>query len=39
VKSFSFKGGGGSLAKLFDGTQKPVSWDNIMWIMRSISVP
>lgn len=39
VKAFSFKGGGGSFAKLFDGTEKPVSWDNIMWIMRSVSTP
>lgn len=39
VKSFSFKGGGGSFAKIFDGTEKPVSWDNIMWIMRSVSAP
>lgn len=39
VKSFSFKGGGGSFAKIFDGTEKPVSWDNIMWIMRSVSTP
>ncbi|MBM3770948.1 MAG: hypothetical protein FJW27_06605 [Acidimicrobiia bacterium] len=39
VKSFSFKGGGGSFAKIFDGTEKPVSWDNIMWIMRSVLVP
>ena len=37
VKAFSFKGAGGSYAKLFDGSEKPVSWDNIMWMMRSIS--
>lgn len=37
VKAFSFKGGGGSYGKLFDGTEKPVSWDNIPWMMRSIS--
>lgn len=39
VKAFSFKGSGGSYAKLFDGTEKPVSWDNIPWMTRSISVP
>lgn len=39
VKAFSFKGGGGSYARLFDGTEKPVSWDNIMWMMRSVSIP
>jgi hypothetical protein len=39
VKEFSFKGGGGSYAKLFDGTEKFLSWDNILWINRAISVP
>jgi hypothetical protein len=39
VKAFSFKGSGGSYAKLFDGTEKPVSWDNIVWMNRSISTP
>lgn len=36
VKAFSFKGAGGSYAKLFDGTEKPVSWDNIIWMNRSV---
>ena len=39
VKEFSFKGGGGSYSKLFDGTEKVLSWDNIIWINRAISVP
>ena len=39
VKQYSFKGSGGSYAKLFDGTEKPVSWDNIIWINRTVSVP
>jgi hypothetical protein len=39
VKEFSFKGSGGSFAKLFDGTEKVVSWDNISWINRSVSLP
>ena len=39
VKKFSFKGSGGSFAKLFDGTEKVLSWDNILWINRSVMVP
>ena len=39
VKAFSFKGSGGSYAKLFDGTEKPVSWDNVIWMSRSIATP
>ena len=39
VTEFSFKGSGGSFAKLFDGTEKVLSWDNILWINRSVSLP
>ena len=39
VKQYSFKGSGGSFAKLFDGTEQTVSWDNILWMMRTVSVP
>ena len=39
VKEFSFKAGGGSYAKLFDGTEKLLSWDNIVWINRSVLLP
>ena len=39
VKEFLFKGSGGSFAKLFDGTEKVLSWDNILWINRSVSLP
>ena len=39
VKAYSFKGSGGSYAKLFDGTERPVSWDNIVWMNRSIATP
>lgn len=39
VKEFSLKGGGGSYAKLFDGTEKVVRWDNIIWINRSVLLP
>jgi hypothetical protein len=30
VRDFSFKGSGGSYSKLFDGTEKVLSWDNIL---------
>jgi hypothetical protein len=39
VKEFSFKASGGSYSKLFEATPKVLSWDNIIWINRSISVP
>src|SRR5437867_8668909 len=39
VKDFSFKAGGGVYSKLFDGTEKLLSWDNILWINRAISAP
>jgi len=39
VKEFSFKGSGGSYAKLFDGTERVLSWDNIVWINRSVLQP
>ena len=39
VKAFSFKGSGGSYARLFDGTEKPVSWDNIIWMNRTVATP
>jgi hypothetical protein len=39
VKEFSFKGSGGAFAKLFDGTERSLSWDNILWINRSVLVP
>jgi hypothetical protein len=39
VKSFSFKASGGAYGKLFDGTQRVLSWDNIVWINRSIAEP
>ena len=37
VKEFSFVARGGSYAKIFDGTQKSLSWDNILWVNRTIS--
>ena len=39
VKEFSFEGSGGSYARLFDGTEKVLSWDNILWINRSVLLP
>jgi hypothetical protein len=39
VKEFAFKASGGSFAKLFDGTEKLLSWDNIVWINRSVLAP
>jgi hypothetical protein len=38
VTAFSFKGSGGSYAKLFDGTEQVVSWDNIFWVDRTVLV-
>lgn len=39
VKSFTFKGGGGAWTKLFDGTEKVLSWDNILWLNRTVLLP
>jgi hypothetical protein len=39
VKEFSFKAGGGSFSKFFDGSEKLLSWDNILWLNRSVLVP
>jgi len=39
VKEFTLKISGGSYDKLFDKTVKVLSWDNILWISRSVSNP
>jgi len=39
VKEFSFKGSGGSFAKLFDGTEKVLSWDSFPWYDRTVLNP
>jgi hypothetical protein len=39
VKEFSLKVSGGSFAKLFDGTQKMLSWDHILWVNRTVLKP
>jgi hypothetical protein len=39
VKEFSFIGNGGAYSKIFDGTERVLSWDNIPWINRSVFQP
>ncbi len=39
IREFSFKASGGTYAKLFDGSEKVLSWDNILWINRSVLLP
>lgn len=39
VTKFTYKMGGGSWAKLFDGTEKVLSWDNILWLNRTVLLP
>jgi hypothetical protein len=39
VREFSLKASGGTYAKLFDGSEKVLSWDNILWINRSVLLP
>src|SRR5712691_7281994 len=39
VKEFSFKGSGGSYAKLFEEKERPLSWDNVLWMSRTVSKP
>ena len=39
VTEFSFTGSGGSYAALFDGTERVLSWDNIVWLNRSVLLP
>ena len=39
VREFSFTASGGSYAKLFDGPEKLLSWDNILWNNRSVLLP
>ncbi len=39
VKEFTLKIGGGSYSKLFDGTEKSLSWDNILWLNRQVLLP
>ncbi len=39
VREWSFTAGGGSYSGLFDGTEKELSWDNIVWLNREVLVP
>lgn len=39
VKEFSLKAGGGSLASLFDGSERVLSWDSQRWYVRTIVDP
>jgi hypothetical protein len=39
VRSFTFKAGGGSWSKLFDGSERVLSWDNILWLNRTVMLP
>lgn len=39
VRSFSFTAGGGSYTSLFDGTERVLSWDNIVWLDRDVLRP
>lgn len=39
VLEFSFSGGGGRYADLFDGTETLLSWDNILWLKRDVLIP
>lgn len=39
VKEFAFKAAGGSYSKLFDGTERVLSWDSIIWINRFVLLP
>jgi hypothetical protein len=39
VREFSFKASGGAYAKLFDGTEKVLAWDNFLWVNRSVLLP
>lgn len=39
VKKTSFTAGGGSFATIFDGTETILSWDNFIWVDRTVLVP
>ncbi len=39
VLEFSFTAGGGRYAGLFDGNEKVLSWDNIVWLQRDVILP
>ncbi len=39
VKEFTYKATGGPIGALFDGTEKPLSWDSFHWYNRGIHTP
>jgi hypothetical protein len=39
VKEFSLKVGGGTWDKIFNGSQRMLSWDNVVWISRTVLKP
>ncbi len=39
VREFSFTAGGGRYASLFDGSERPLSWDNVVWLDRDVLTP
>jgi hypothetical protein len=39
VREFSFSAGGGRYAGLFDGSERVLSWDNIVWLNREVLSP
>jgi hypothetical protein len=39
VRGFSFTAGGGAYAGIFDGTERVLSWDNIVWLDRDVLRP
>ena len=38
VRNFSFTAGGSSYAGLFDGSERVLSWDNIVWLNREVLI-
>jgi hypothetical protein len=39
VMEFSYRAGGGRIAGLFDGSEKPLSWDSFPWYDRTVLTP
>jgi hypothetical protein len=39
VREWSFTAGGGSCSGLFNGKEKELSWDNIVWLNREVLMP
>ena len=39
VREFTFRGSGGTYATLFGGTEQALSWDNILWLQRTVWRP